>query len=218
MELERIITEALGVFLRDEVRIIEALDLVNANPSHLRAVLHQAAATADKLNDRKLLRLLLDRITVRPKTICIAIRHRGLYDTVYGANLESMDLPEGVFEFTVPVLLKRRGVEAKLIIGATNSKRRLPDTNLIILIARAHLWCHQLITGEVRSINEVAQRDDIHASDVGRIMHLAFLAPDIVEAILAGCQPAELTAQCLKRIGIMPFEWDHQRRRLGFPA
>ncbi len=63
-----------------------------------------------------------------------------------------------------------------------------------------------------------ARRDGIDASDVRRNIQLAFLAPDIVEAILAGRQPVELTARRLRRIGALPLEWDHQRCRLGFPA
>jgi hypothetical protein len=43
-------------------------------------------------------------------------------------------------------------------------------------------------------------------------------APDIVEAILAGRQPIELTAERFRRIGALPLEWDRQRRLLGFPA
>ncbi len=43
---------------------------------------------------------------------------------------------------------------------------------------------------------------------VSRIMHLAFLAPDIVEAILDGYQPADMELERLKK-GI-PVSWDEQ--------
>jgi hypothetical protein len=46
---------------------------------------------------------------------------------------------------------------------------------------------------------------------------LAFLAPDIVEAILQGRQPVELTVLRLKRIGL-PLSWVEQRRLLGFES
>ncbi len=55
-------------------------------------------------------------------------------------------------------------------------------------------------------------------SRVGRALQLAFLAPDIVEAILARRQPADLTTGRFNRIGTMPLDWDSQRRRLGFPV
>ena len=45
---------------------------------------------------------------------------------------------------------------------------------------------------------------------------LAFLAPNIVEAIMCGQQPVDLTAQKLIRGVDIPMEWDQQRRILGF--
>ncbi len=49
---------------------------------------------------------------------------------------------------------------------------------------------------------------------VSRIMRLAFLAPDIVEAKLDGYQPADLELERLMK-GI-PVSWNEQRRALGF--
>jgi len=42
------------------------------------------------------------------------------------------------------------------------------------------------------------------------------LPPDIVEAILDGRQPFELTASRLKRIRDLPISWAEQRQLLGF--
>jgi site-specific DNA recombinase len=49
-------------------------------------------------------------------------------------------------------------------------------------------------------------------------MPLAFLAPDIVEAIIAGKQPAHLTNYMLIRQIDMPLEWEAQRVAFGFSA
>jgi site-specific DNA recombinase len=47
---------------------------------------------------------------------------------------------------------------------------------------------------------------------------LACLSPDIVEAILNGSQPANLTAERLKRrLPELPLEWSEQLRLLGCP-
>ena len=47
---------------------------------------------------------------------------------------------------------------------------------------------------------------------------LAFLAPDIVETILQGHQPVELTAFGLKRSRHLPVCWQEQRELLGFQS
>jgi hypothetical protein len=55
----------------------------------------------------------------------------------------------------------------------------------------------------------------VHQADVSRALPLAFLAPDIVQAILDGRQPVVLTAARLRRIRL-PHSWVEQRRVLGF--
>ena len=57
------------------------------------------------------------------------------------------------------------------------------------------------------SIREIAANYDIDEADVSRFIPLAFLAPDIVEAIVAGKQLIDLTAERLKRIGQLPHCW-----------
>jgi site-specific DNA recombinase len=42
---------------------------------------------------------------------------------------------------------------------------------------------------------------------VGRIVDLAFLAPDVVEAMLAGEQAADVTVKCLTVDGNVPMLW-----------
>jgi hypothetical protein len=75
-----------------------------------------------------------------------------------------------------------------------------------------------LARGKIESAREIARRDELHPSEVSRTIQLAFLAPDIVEAILAGRQPVELTPRRLMRIGELPLEWHRQRRLLGLHA
>jgi hypothetical protein len=51
---------------------------------------------------------------------------------------------------------------------------------------------------------------------LGRVLRLAFLAPDIVEAILEGAQPATLSTKRQLLHQNLPFRWSDQRRLLGF--
>jgi site-specific DNA recombinase len=66
------------------------------------------------------------------------------------------------------------------------------------------------------SIDRLAKHSSIDASDVTRFLPLAFLAPDIVEAILTGKQPVDLNVERLRKLGSIPKEWTAQRQLLGF--
>ena len=55
----------------------------------------------------------------------------------------------------------------------------------------------------------MAAVERIDRGHLGRILQLTLLAPDIVEAILDGRQPADLGLPNV--LGLVPVEWDRQR-------
>ena len=65
------------------------------------------------------------------------------------------------------------------------------------------------------SLSAIARRADANVGDVSRSLQLAFLAPDLLEAILDSTQPVALTPERLKRAGELPLLWDEQRAMLG---
>ena len=223
-ELDGAVSQAVSHFLTDELRIIDVLQLTGIPPDRLRNILRRAAAAVNDLDDklpkrrRQSLRSLLHRVILYTDALRIVIKHAALSTLVSENGVTIAEPSNPLIEFTVPIAIKRRGVEAKLIIRAAPSKAAEPDQDLINLVVTAHRWLGQLAGGEVRSIREIAQCENIHESDVGNSIQLAFLAPDIVEAILNGHQPIELTAGRLRRLRSLSQEWDHQRRILGFPA
>ena len=126
------------------------------------------------------------------------------------------DTPERKFAWLdVPMLLRRRGAELKLVLAGKHAKAGQADPNLVAAAAQGHRWFDELRSGATTSIAVVAHRHSIHQADVSRILPLAFLSPDIVEAILEGRQPVELTAARPKRIRL-PHSWADQRRVLRF--
>jgi len=64
---------------------------------------------------------------------------------------------------------------------------------------------------------EIAKREKVGKRCVSRIFRFAFLAPDIVEQVAAGCQPPQLTAELLlRRYDQLPLAWPEQRKMFGF--
>jgi ParB-like chromosome segregation protein Spo0J len=86
------------------------------------------------------------------------------------------------------------------------------DSGLVKLIARARGWWSELSDGEL-DVTALATREGLTTSYVSRVARLAFLAPEIVEAIARGQQPAALTSGVLTTPGAMPGAWPEQRNR-----
>ena len=64
---------------------------------------------------------------------------------------------------------------------------------MVMAIARAFHWRDLLENGTHVTIAEIAPVEKINETYVGRVLRLTLLAPDIVEAILNGRLPAEIT-------------------------
>ena len=61
-----------------------------------------------------------------------------------------------------------------------------PDGTLVKALARAWRWQRMLDEGVYTTVRDIGDAENISKSYVGRILRLALLAPDIVDAILAG--------------------------------
>ncbi len=111
---------------------------------------------------------------------------------------------------THPFTLRRRGVEAKLILGECEAK---PDTVMIKAIAQSIAWLEELKAGA--SIIALASQNNVSSSYVRKILKLAYLSPTIVESIIQGRQPTELTLKQLQNFDL-PLCWTDQAKLLKF--
>lgn len=87
------------------------------------------------------------------------------------------------------------------------------DPALVKALARAFRYQKLLDEGRYASISEMAAGERIERGYLGSLLRLTLLAPDIVEAILDGCQPEGTT---LPRL-LMPFPatWSEQTAPVG---
>jgi hypothetical protein len=110
--------------------------------------------------------------------------------------------------------MKRRGAELRLIVGDRRRSAATIDLSLLKAVARAHRWFNEISCRKARSLAEIAKREGLAVRYVGRLIRLAFLAPDIVESIVEGRQPTTLTTEALTSRIELPLEWDSQRAAL----
>ena len=118
----------------------------------------------------------------------------------------------------IPLSVRRRGGR-KVVIApdgteapAVGAAGRI-DSTLVKALARAFRWRRMLESGRYSTIDELAAAEKINASYVGRVLRLTLLAPEIIEAILEGRQPAGMTMAGL--LTPFPLMWAEQRVALG---
>ena len=102
----------------------------------------------------------------------------------------------------------------RLIIQNEPPSRSKVDLVLLKTIARAQRWFDQLLSGEVKSLTAIATREGVNYRFVGKIIRLAFLAPEIVEAVAQGRQPPELSTELLTKRLRLPLDWSDQKSLL----
>jgi site-specific DNA recombinase len=217
--VESLVLQTMADFLRDERRVFEALQRDEMRPESLRNMFDRAAVAAVEMRhgsaerQRQLMRLLLQQIVLNADRIRFEVKQSALARLLLDPNL-SIAPREGLFAFEIPVQVRRRGVEAKLIIASAQGRATVPDNRLIAVIADAHRWIEELASGAARSVRDLARRRGRDAGEVSRMLPLAFLAPDLIEAIVVGRHPVELTPRRLKRSTVPP-RWKEQRRVFG---
>jgi DNA invertase Pin-like site-specific DNA recombinase len=166
---------------------------------------------------REFLRDVIGRIAVHETGLQMAVIQPALRAALLGEQrAHSGKSAQSVFTITIDAKVKRCGWEVRLVVPAgtgTQAPAR-PALPLIKAVARVHRWPERIMRGEFQSRQSIAQFARVDQRYAGRILQFAFLAPDIVEAILEGRQPADLTVQ--KLLCGFPFGWAEQRKRLGF--
>ena len=120
----------------------------------------------------------------------------------------------------VPIVFKQLGGR-KVIVSpdgtpAVPERSKVADTTLTKALARAWRWQKLLDDGLYGSLAEISDKEGINRSYLSRTIRLSLLAPDILEAILDGIQPATLRLADLEA----PFsvDWQQQRVAFGFNA
>ncbi len=220
-DLERLVVDGIASSLRDQAWVADQLG-PGLEARETQRLMQATAKLAEAVSDGhdaaspELVRDLITRVVLGDKQVAISLDREALRSRC--AELDStLALPcmsDSPIDISIPAQALRCGKQVRMVLGDVHSTTRSPDPALIGLIADAHRWFEDLRTGRAASIAELAARDRQQVAHVSRTISLAFLAPDIVEAILSGRQPITLTPERLKPRRPLPLDWDEQRRTM----
>src|SRR5713101_1694091 len=86
---------------------------------------------------------------------------------------------------------------------------------LVVSIARGRRWLDELLTDATANAESIAKRERCSVRKVNMTISLAFLAPDLVKAAIAGRLPHGMG---VARLADLPAEWSRQHQMLGLPS
>ncbi len=220
-ELETAVARAVAAKLRDPEFQAQLLGAGKAGVHPSAAIIASTSKLAELLEapasaaGRDALRRLITRVALSETELRaeVSFAEIGEADGDAFADLAASELP--AFSVAAPLRLQRRGPELRIVLGGAAAPAPAPDPLLVraIVEARRRLAAY-LDPARALTISDIAHREGVDVGDVSRSLQLAFLAPDLVEAILNGTQSVELTPERLKRADLPPL-WNDQRATLA---
>ncbi|MEG3089209.1 recombinase family protein [Sphingomonas sp. PB4P5] len=213
-EIETATVEALALMFHDPMSLMARLGIPFAT-ADVGSIFSTAsvAASAIQRRETQMLRAHVRQIIVHPAALQIDLATAAVAETL---SVEMAAEADAVITLTCPVRMTRTGNRLRLVQNDGRSFAATPpDASMIKLLVKAHSWWRQLQRGEI-TIKELAEAEGVVDSYVTRVVRLAFLAPSIVDDVLAGRQVATVDAKRLSLTAGLPACWTEQRRHFEF--
>jgi DNA invertase Pin-like site-specific DNA recombinase len=212
-EIEQLVASELAALTADPLDFAERTRLVLA-PATLQPFMAAAKALAAQLHDApaKLIARLVSAVRVLDDQIEIELATARLAAAVKLGR--EPDAP-ATLVLACPVRLTRTGRAVRLVHSsgapATGAE---PDLALIRLVARAREWWSVIAAGEITPV-VLAVREGVTVQWLLRVMRLAFLSPEVTEALVGGKLAAGVDGTALLAIDAIALDWSRQETLLA---
>jgi site-specific DNA recombinase len=214
LEVEELVAAQVTSLLKSPELVLELFTQSTTPSEDTRRLLH--AVQHCRANVEPLLLSLLQRVLIHDDRLEIQLHKQVVLNVLLGENAYSLaGLPgeDGVCKLEVSAALKRRGGEVRFQFApGTQGLNPEPVPSLINAVARAHDWVNKIIRGETANTASIAAETGLDVRYVRRHISLAFLAPDITEAILEGTHASRVSL--VDWLGSPPIDWGRQRSEI----
>jgi hypothetical protein len=222
-ELEKVVLTELKGFLASADRVVTALSNESDDVAITSLLIEGAAACSERLEANspsklsEVIEQIVARILVHQTSVDLQIDRSKLRAQLLGSSPSSLqpwqtvnDLNGQPIVLTIKTRLKRCGREMRLIVPArsTDPAQWNAVPALLKAIGRAHEWVRLILAGEYKNQRAIATAHGLNEQYVSRIIQSAFLAPEIVEAIVKGSQGPAITLAVL--LDEVPLSWADQ--------
>jgi hypothetical protein len=229
--MESRVVDRLVSFLKSESDVFDHLAAAGQNLEKVRDRASAARKLAARLPSlpldelRDLLCCFLRKVILKNDEVQVMIsrdelrqllENGGKVTTSNSAAPPKLVGPDDSICLSLEAKLKRYGGVLHLVVppNPTAASVGKPNPSLVKAIARAHAWYTMVLEGNAFDQRSLARHAGFTERYAGKVFSCAFLAPDIVDAILQGRQPDDLTfGKLCKHV---PLSWAEQRRGFGF--
>jgi DNA invertase Pin-like site-specific DNA recombinase len=218
-ELEQLVIRAIVTELKDPIALFRRLDASIDGARQVAALVKNAEAMVATLDGKRglpvqvLLRLFVKRVTVQEDAVELTLDPAALCDAL---GLDSNTSTEDAFFcITIPARVRRNGLAVRFVLETGKHASEGPvDQKLVAAILKGRAWWKQLQADTSLTVTDLANAEGLAPNYVDRILRLAFLSPTIVNAILDGTAPTEITLERLKDVKCIAPSWAEQHRLL----
>jgi site-specific DNA recombinase len=205
------IAECVSSLLEDSLQLaghfkglsVRELRMLTSAAKHRSAILSEP----DSVEGGQFIKTILARVVVRPTELHIDFSKSVLFKELLG-NATVPREQDGLIELREPLQVARRGSEVRLILE--NGEQQTEDTipSLVRAITQARTWTEWIVDGEVKTMRELASKAGLNRHYASRILRMAALSPQLVDAILSGKHSPVLTL--VDVTDDLPLDWEQQ--------
>jgi site-specific DNA recombinase len=219
-EVEGLVLDQIRQIIESPQQVATAMVPLDLSANELGTLLIGARDLANRWltisadSQRELVRKIISRVTLSVGQIEINVDLSSLA-TALGTPTTREILNPPALVRQIPAKLRRSGKGNRMIIGDAHANKI--DPGLVRLINEAMAIRCVVLTDSSETLNEITAHRRKSKGYLTSLMRLSYLAPQIIDDILNGRQPPEMSALRLLRFSsTLPLEWGAQRAHLQF--
>jgi DNA invertase Pin-like site-specific DNA recombinase len=215
LELEQVVMSRLIEMLDNPIAASEgnyAIGAIVANGAAQRSRELAATLRTRRIDHhRPLVRSLVKRVVVSETALSIQVDWQALCSLLEIAPDPS---DEDIFSIETTARLTRSGRVLRMIQADSSLIRPTVDLTLVRLIVKARDWWQRLQQERGLMVSTIAAQEGVYHSYVTRVLRLAVLSPQIVQAIIDCRQPVWMDSGALCAPDAIGPDWEQQKARL----
>jgi site-specific DNA recombinase len=205
-QIEGAVLHELESLARSPQRLLQLVSDTPSDPIEMSAIVRAVEAFHETFGLQQALTKTVVKVVAGTDSVTISVDPRRLRAAI---GLRDEGCTAGIAELTLPMKAAhfRGGIRIK-VAGDDSRSQEAPA--LLSALVKSRGWLEQILRGEPTSQRDLAAKEGYDERYVSRLLPLAFLSPEITEAVLDGTQHEHWSLDTL--LGNVPLDWNEQRR------